>query len=580
MTTKAELIARMEALLQNEDLEHTAELVDAVKESYEALVAEAQHAATVVAGEPQAEGADAPAQPPIESAQLVDEDDKRFKQLVDAFHTKVNDVRRRKAKEEADNLAAKLAVMEELKALIHQEENIGNAFQRFKDLQEKWKTIGPVPQQAYRDLQRDFAHLLDDFFYHIRIYKELRDHDLKKNTALKQALIADMEAVQRVDSVKEAEALVKEYQEKWHQIGPVVKEEWETIRDRFWNATRVVYERIHEYYKARRTEHETNLAAKQALIDKVQTLVEQSAEVGVKDWKALTDQVLEAQNAWKSIGFATKKDNERIWKEFRTTCNAFFDRKKQYFDALKDQFKGARDKKQALLDQALALKDSTEWRQTAEKMKALQQQWKEAGSAGPRDEQKLWNRFREACDGFFAARKAHFDKLDGEQAEHLKAREALLAELEGFALTGDRNADLDALKAFSKRWLECGRVSPKHFDALQDRYRAALDKHYGQLKVEGEERRRAQFHDHVESLKSAPDGRDRIERETRFVKRKIEELENELRQFENRMGMFNFKSATGEAMRKEMEKQADRTRRDVERLREQHKQLVKELRQA
>jgi hypothetical protein len=342
----------------------------------------------------------------------------------------------------------------------------------------------------------------------------------------------------------------------------------------------VVYERIHEYYKARRTEHEANLAAKQALIDKVQALVGQSAEVAVKDWKALTDQVLEAQNAWKTVGFATKKDNERIWKEFRNTCNAFFDRKKQYFDALKDQFKGARDKKQALLDQALALKDSTDWRQTADKLKALQQQWKEAGSAGPRDEQKLWNRFREACDGFFAARKAHFDKLDGEQAEHLKAREALLVELEGFAHTGDRNADLDALKAFSKRWLECGRVSPKHFDALQDRYRAALDKHYGQLKVEGEERRRAQFHDHVESLKSAPDGRDRIERETRFVKRKIEELENELRQFENRMGMFNFKSASGEAMRKEMEKQADRTRRDVERLREQHKQLVKELRQA
>lgn len=580
MTTKAELIGRMEALLQNEDLEHTAELVDAVKESYEALVAEAQHAATVAAGEPHADGAEAPPPAPIESAPLGDEEDKRFKQLVDAFRTKVNDVRRRKAKEEADNLAAKLAVMEELKALISQEENIGNAFQRFKELQDKWKAIGAVPQQAYRDLQRDYAHLLDDFFYHIRIYKELRDHDLRKNTALKQALIADMEAVQRVDSVREAEVLVKEYQEKWHHIGPVVKEEREAVRDRFWNATRVVYERIHEHYKARRTEHEANLAAKQALVDKVQELTRQAAEVAAKDWKALTDQVLEAQNAWKSIGFATKKDNERIWKEFRNMCNAFFDRKKQYFDALKDQFKGARDRKQALLDQALALKDSTDWRQTADKLKALQQQWKETGTAGPRDEQKLWNRFREACDGFFSARKAHYDKLDGEQAEHLKAREALLAELEGYATTGDRNADIDALKAFSKRWLECGRVSPKHFDALQDRYRAALDRHYTQLKLEGEERRRAQFQDHVDSLKSAPDGRDRIERESRFVKRKIEEMENELRQFENKMGMFNFKSASGEAMRKELEKQAERTRRDVERLREQHKQLVKELRQA
>ncbi len=580
MTTKAELIARMEVLLQNEDLEQTAELVDAVKESYEALVAEAQEAATVAAGEAPPEGPETPVQAPIESATLADEEDKRFKQLVDAFHTKVNDVRRRKAKEEADNLSAKQAVMEELKALISQEENIGSAFQRFKDLQEKWKTIGAVPQQNYRDLQRDYAHLLDEFFYHIRIYKELRDHDLRKNTALKLALIADMEAVQRVDSVREAELLVKEYQEKWQQVGPVVKEEWESIRDRFWNATRTVYERIHEHYKARRSEHEANLQAKQALVDKVQLLAQQSAEAGGKDWKALTEQVLEAQGAWKAIGFATKKDNERIWKEFRGACNAFFDRKKQYFDALKDQFKGARDRKQALLDQALALKDSTEWKQTADKLKSLQQQWKEAGSAGPRDEQKLWTRFREACDGFFAARKSHFDKLDSEQAESLKAREALVAELEGHTLTGSRNADLEALRAFSKRWLECGRISPKHFDALHDRYRAALDKHYGQLKVEGDERRRAQFQDHVDSLKSAPDGRDRIERESRFVKRRIEELETELRQFENRMGMFNFKTASGEAMRKELEKQAERSKREVERLREQHKQLLTELRKA
>ena len=586
MTTKSELIARLEALLQQEDVEHTAEQVDAVKEMYESLVAEAQQQlgvqnSTEPSAEPALDGEEPPPAPvPIESATLQDEEDKRFKQLLDTHHTRVNDIRRRKAKEETDNLAAKTAIMDELRRMISEEENIGTAFQRFHDLQEKWKTIGPVPQQAYRDLQRDYSHLLDDFFYHIRIYKELRDHDLKKNTALKLALIADMEAVQRVDSVKEAEALVKEYQEKWHQVGAVVKEEWESIRDRFWNATRVVYERIHEYYKARRAEHETNLAGKQALVDKVNAIGAQAAEVSLKDWKALTEQVLEAQNAWKTVGFATKKENERIWKEFRTACNNFFDRKKAYFDAIRDQYKGVRDRKQSLLEQALALKESTEWKQTAEKLKVLQQQWKEAGSAGPRDEQKLWSRFREACDGFFAARKQHFDKLDAEQADSLKAREALLAEIEGFTLTENRNADVDALKVFSKRWLESGRVSPKHFDLLQDRYRAALDKHYGQLKMEGEERRRAHFQDHVDHLKSAPDGKDRIERESRFVKRKIEEMESELRQFENKMGMFNFKSASGAAMKKELEQQAERTRRDVERLREQHKQLQKELRQA
>jgi len=488
MATKSELIARLEELSAHPDAEQVQEQVESLKETFEALVAaalqetqstaqvpvEAEATGSESTGATGSEAAPSPVEPaPIESAPLQSEEDKRFKQLLDAFNTRVNDIRRQRQKQEAENLAAKQAIMEELRAMVANEENIGTAFQRFNELGEKWKGIGPVPQQQYRDLQRDYSQLRDEFFYHIRIYKELRDHDLKKNTALKRALIADMEAVQRVESVREAEALVKEYQEKWHQIGAVVKEEWEAIRDGFWNATRVVYDRINEHYKARRAEHEANLEAKQALVDKVNALVAGMENVGGKEWKALTDQVLELQTAWKAIGFATKKDNERIWKEFRNACNTFFDRKNAHFSELKSQFKAAYDKKQALLQQAIQLKDSSDWRQTADKLKALQAQWKEAGSAGPRDENKLWNKFREACDAFFQKRKAHFEALDAEQAVHLAEKQQLVSELETFVHLPDRGATLDALKAFSQRWMNSGRVSPKHFDALNTRYRAA-----------------------------------------------------------------------------------------------------------
>ncbi|MEO8588875.1 MAG: DUF349 domain-containing protein [Flavobacteriales bacterium] len=602
MARKAELISRLEELVAHEDVESASEAVEGVKEAYEALVAsalqqaqqaesateEGKHAepvaeaATVAADGTVSEGIALPApsaEPvPIESAQLLDEEDKRFKQLLDAFNQRVNDIRRKKIKEEADNLAAKKAIMEELKTLIAGEENIGNAFQRFTDLHEKWKGIGPVPQQAYRELQSDYSHLRDEFFYHIRIYKELRDHDLRKNTALKQALIADMNSLAERDNVKELENLVKEYQEKWHQIGAVVKDEWETIRDGFWNATRLVYDKVHEHYKARRVEHEANLQAKQAMVEKILAIASQTETATAKEWKTLTDQVLEAQNAWKSIGFATKKDNERIWKDFRGACNTFFDAKKAYFDKLKDQFKDARERKQALLAEALLLKDSTEWRQTADKLKALQQQWKEAGSAGPRDENRLWTRFREACDGFFQNRKATFEKLDAEQAVNAQEKEALLAEIDAFQLSGDRNKDVEALKAFSLRWMNSGRVSPKQYDAYSERYRAALDKQYGKLKVEGEERNRMRFQNHVEELKGGPDGKFNLERESRFVKRKIEELETEMRQMAGNMGMFNFKSASGEAMKKDMEKKIEKLGRDVERLKTQHRELLKELR--
>ncbi len=581
MATKSELIARLEELLQRPDVEQTSDAVEALKEQYEALVATVQQQATDAAtegeGATSAEPAPADSQP-IESATLTDEDDKRFKQLLDTFNTKVNDIRRKRQKEESDNLATKLGLMEEMKALIAGEENIGSAFQRFTELSEKWRTIGQVPQQAYRDLQRDFSHLRDEFFYHIRIYKELRDHDLKKNTALKQALIADMEAVQKVESVREAEALVREYQEKWHQIGPVVREDWEAVRDGFWNATRVVYDRINEYYKARRAEHETNLQAKQSLLDKVNELNTRIEGIGSKEWKQATDEILELQTAWKSIGFATKKDNERIWKDFRNACNQFFERKNTYFTTLKDQFKEVRDRKEALIAEAVALKESTEWRNTADKLKQLQARWKDAGNAGPRDENKLWGRFREACDAFFHARKANFDKLDAEQAVHVKAKEELLQEIEGFTLTGDRHADMEQLKQFSQRWLNSGRVSPKLYDAYSTRYRNALDKHYGQLKLNEDERRNMRFRDRVEDIRSGPDGKFQLEREERFVKRKIEEVEDEVRQMERNMAMFNFKSASGEAMKRDMEKKIERAREDIGRLRQQHRQLVQELR--
>ncbi|HRF80068.1 MAG TPA: DUF349 domain-containing protein, partial [Flavobacteriales bacterium] len=395
---------------------------------------------------------------------------------------------------------------------------------------------------------------------------------------LKQALISDVESLAQKDNVKELEHGVREYQEKWHSIGPVVREEWEAIRDRFSTATRTIYDKVHEHYRARRTEHEANLAAKQGLVDKVKALTDQLAATSTKEWKTLTDQVLEFQNAWKNIGFATKKDNERIWKEFRAACNVFFDAKKEHFDKLKDQYKEVREKKQALLDEALKLKDSTEWRQTADKLKHLQQQWKDAGSAGPRDENRLWSKFREACDQFFQNRKATFEKLDAEQAVHAQAKEELLKEIEAFVPSGERNKDVEALKAFSARWMNSGRVSPKLYDAFSERYRTALDKHYGHLKMEGDERRRMQFQDRVDEMKAGPDGKFMLEKESRFVKRKIEELEGEMRTMERSMGMFSFKSASGEAMKKDMEKKIEKLARDVERLKGQHRELLKELR--
>lgn len=582
MSSKPELIARLEGLLAQGNVELRTEAVEQIRESYEAAMAAPplEEALDVdTAAREATNGAPAATDAPqIENAAPLDEDDRRFKQLIDAFNQKVNEAHRMRLRQERDNLLAKQAVMEELRRLITEEENIGTAFHRFGEMQERWKAIGPVPAQSFRDLQRDYGHLRDEFFYHIRIYKELRDHDLRKNTALKQALIADMEAVVKVDDVRTAEQLVKEYQERWHQVGPVVREEWEAIRDRFWSATRQVYERIHEHYKARRAEQEARLDAKKRLTEKVKAITASVPADAETDWRTLTEQVLEVQNAWKTTGMAGRRDNERLWKEFRAACNEFFDRKKAHFAQLKDRFKAVRERKQALLDQAVALKESTEWRATADKLKTLQVQWKAAGFAGPHDDQKLWWRFNQACNAFFNARKAHFEQQDAELEHNVKEREALIDAVAAFELSGERQQDLASLKGFSERWLSAGRVPPQRYDDLAGRYRAALDSLYGKLKVNEEERREMRFKDHINGLKTAPDAQAKLDRESRTVKRKIQELEDEVRQFEDRMGMFNFKTAAGEAMKKELEKKMDRTRREIERLRTEHRQLQQELR--
>ena len=582
MANKQELIERLKELVAQEELEQVADAVGTVKEAYEALVGAA-------AEKPQngeidhPEDGDEPDNPPngrstaIESAALTDEEDKQFKQLLDSFNHRVNEARRQRSREEAENLAAKQAVMAELQAIITSEENIGNAFKRFNELHERWRAIGNVPQQTYRQLQSDYSHLRDEFYYHIRIYQELRDHDLRKNTVLKKALISDMTALAATDNVRIMEQQVKDYQEKWHAIGPVVREEWEAVRDGFWEATRAVYDKINEHYRQRRAEHEANLQAKQALVAKMAAINTQ-VDAGDRDWQGLTDRVLELQNAWKQIGFATKKDNEQIWKEFRNACNHFFDAKKIHFNQLRDQFKAAREKKQALLEEAVTLSDSTEWRRTADRLKDLQHQWKEAGSAGPRDEGRLWNKFRDACDRFFKARKLAYAQIDEAQAKHVQEKQELIKELENFQLSGDPRADQESLRAFSQRWVGSGRVSPRTYDTLSERYRAAMDKQYGLLRLEGEELVRSRFRDHIEALRSAPDTRERVEREIRAVRHKIADLDNELRQMERNMGMFNFKSATGEAMRKEMEKKMERLRRDRTRLQDQLRELMKEIR--
>lgn len=596
MSTKSELISKLEALLDEGSIESISEQVELIKSNFEELreneeraKAEAleQAAESTEAEESSSEKDDNSETPaaveenqPIENAQDLSEEDKQFKALVDGYNSKVNELRKARIEEEKANLAKKESILQQLDELIKQEENIGSAFNRFNELQEEWKGIGQIPQQNYRDVQKAYSDKLDEFFYNIRIYKELREHDLKKNAGLKEALGADMEALAKSDTIKEMELKVREYQEQWKEIGPVVKEDWERIADRFWAATRAVYEKIGEHYQAKRDQQAKNLEAKQSLVNEVKDIVSQLGEESAKDWKNLTDKVLKKQADWKKVGFASKKDNERIWQEFRNECDQFFNKKAEYFSGIREVHDKAKEAKEAIIAKAEELKDSTQWRETAETLKKLQSEWKTAGFAGNRHENRLWGKFRAACDHFFEARKAQFAEQNEAEKANLANKKALLEEMESFSLSGNKGQDLGKLKEFSTRWNDIGRIPPGPAKKMIPKYRELMDKFYGKLDISRAEKNAARVQGKANAIKKSKDPRKQFEHEKRQLNRKIDFLRKDILQYEENLGMFNFTSASGEAMKKDIEKKIERAEREITSIREQQKQLSKMMKEA
>ena len=379
-------------------------------------------------------------------------------------------------------------------------------------MQEEWKTIGDIPRDKRNDVQSEYSKLIEDFFYNIKIYKELKDHDFHRNHQMKLELIEKLKKMVSVKNMKEVETQLKALQNDWEDIGPVPNEKWEELKDAYWTEVRSIYERINRFYDDRRSEQQENLKKKQAIIDTLQPQLESlEALDGVKDWDEKTSLVLDFQKQWKSIGFGPKKENDIIWKEFRALCDTFFDAKKAFFQKANANFDAVAEKKQALIDKVEEIKESTDWKETSNTIIQLQKDWKKLGHAGRRNEQKLWKAFRSACDHFFEARQSHFDEKDKQFEDNLKVKEALLEKIEAFELPAEKEEALKELKAFTQDFNAAGMVPMKAKDAIYKRFKTIMDTHYGALKMEGAEKDRVLFQAEIETIASAPNAHRRFQ---------------------------------------------------------------------
>lgn len=555
---KTEFIEKLKALTETEDLLSVSREVSELKSRFEDFCIEEERRKQVEVLEAQEKGEEA-------------EFERTPDPLKDEFYSIYSDYREKKSAlstaqklEQEGNLRLRKNLIDRLKTLISEEENIGAAVATYKEIHETWKQAGDVAREKRQEIQAEYSRLLESFFHNLKIYRELKEHDLKHNLKVKTELVAKVKELLSHDSVKEIEASIKALQNEFDETGPVPQEEWENVKTAYWDAVKAVYNKIHEFYEGKREELRGNIEKKQALLDEVKSFVASIGEVtSTKQWEELTQKLLKFQDDWKHIGFGTKKENEELWTAFRQECDEFFARKKHFFESMRSQFDVVADAKKKLIDRVNALKESTEWKTTTDAIVKLQQDWKKLGNAGQRNEQSLWKEFRSACDTFFNAKQKHFEESDKQNELNLAAKQDIISRIQAYQLTGDKRQDLDTLKEFSTAFNAVGKVPFKEKDNVYNAYKSAIDVHYNQLKLEGAEKDKAMFQSRMDSMKANPNADKLIDRERRDMSQQIQTLKHEVLQYENNLGFFS-KSKGADAMKKEIEAKINAAKRKIE----------------
>ena len=457
------------------------------------------------------------------------------------------------------SLKEKEAVIEELRSLIQEEENIGKAFQSFNELRDKWEAIGEVSQEQYSRVHTEYSRLRETFFYNISIYKELADHDKKVNLRLKKELVEKAKELANEKNIQAADSGIKEVIKKWDDIGGTFQKEWELVREEFWAASRTVLDRVNAYYSDQRERMAENLQKKNQLITQVTDIADKDRSK-TKEWNNATEKVLKIQEEWKRIGFSA--ENEKVWRSFREACDSFFKAKQGFYDQIKEVFEERKKRKLILIQKVAGMKDRSDWRDASAEIIAIQNEWKEVGSASQKDENKLWNTFRGHCDAFFNNRNQHFKQRDSEEKENLKLKEEVIVELKTFKPTGNRNKDIESVRALSDRWNAVGHVPFKVKDKVYKEYQRLLDDFYGSVKMDAQEKSKMQYLSRVETLKGNPKA---LNREKDNLRNEIKKLMDDIRQYENNLGFFNTRDGENPLM-KDVQRKIERNREKVDEL--------------
>ena len=522
-----------------------------------AKVAAAEAAAAAV--ENLEEGQEAPAAPEItlEPDELETRFNAAFQTFKDNKAAFIEELEQQKQK----NFEAKSNIIEGLKRLLETETNLKVLNDHVKAFQEQWKAIGPVPQSESTNLWQNYHFYIEKFFDIVRMNREMRMLDYKKNLESKLLLCEKAESLLLEESINQSFNELQELHRQWKEIGPVPDDKKEEIWERFKTASDQINQRRREHYDKLFAEEQNNYNAKVVLCEQAEEIVAQPVE-GVSGYNAISDKLTELFTLWKTLGPAPAKLNDEIWNRFKSTLDKFFQQKKEYFQQIKDVQMQNYNQKLNLAIQAEGIADRTDWKQATSEILALQTEWKSIGATPRKYSDQVWKRFRAACDKFFEAKAKFFSNVEGEESENLRKKEELIQQILGYEFGEDRNANLDAMKAFQKEWLEIGFVPRADKDRIYTAYREAINKRFAELKVNADEMRQSRFQSRINDIMRNPNADKLIDREKSNLATRLSRLKEDIVLWENNLGFFS-NSKNAEILTAEFRKKIEAAKKEV-----------------
>ena len=553
--TLAELVALFEELAGNEERMKMAKEAEAIKAAFYKRLAKEKADAGIAAAEVAAEES--------EEADVLEEDsittnpfieiERGFKEIYASYKKERAEYNRQLEKEREHNLALKEAVIADLKALLEKQEDVNATFPEFREIQNRWRAAGPVPAQNYRNLNETYQLYVEQFYDMVKINRELRDLDFKKNLEAKELFCDAAEKLAENDNVVEAFHELQKLHEQWKEYGPVAKEYREQIWERFKAATAVINKKYQAFFEGLKEQQNDNLLMKTALCEKVEEIAAREVKDS-NEWNVFSKEIEDIQQEWRTIGFASKKDNQKIYDRFRAACDSFYGRKRDFYNTYKESITANLERKIALCEEAEQLKSSTEWKKATDQFINLQKQWKEIGAVPRKKSEQLWKRFRAACDEFFAERDKNA-KPENDFYGNLKAKQRMIEEIKAYELKGD-DSDVAAMQEFQKKWQEIGFVPFKEKDKVAQAYKEAMAKFPSPNR--GNNRR-------------GRGGKPQLSEKERLIQ-KYNQLEQDVVTYENNIGFFSM-SKNSEPLIRQMQERIAQVKEELKTIAAQIQEL-------